>query len=354
MKLSPNSALLTCLLAVLSLASVAQKGPAPVFVQEVRLQSLSDSIEALGTLRANEATTLSASVTETVTAIHFDDNQRVNAGDILIEMTSAEEHAQLEQARSTLEEAERQYARLLTLQKERLTTEAQLDQQKAAVEAASAQLLGVQSRLQDRLILAPFAGVVGLRDISVGALVRPGDVITTLDDISVMKLDMTVPSMHLDKITTGIEVLAKATALKNREFRGTLSSIGSRVDPVTRSVTARALIRNDQQVLRPGLLMTVELREQARQAIAINEEAIIQEGRRSYVYVVSTTTEPNLAEKRQVQLGARQGKLVEITEGLQEGEIVVIHGGMKLRPGAEVQISATSHKSERLPELLTQ
>ncbi|SMF48300.1 membrane fusion protein, multidrug efflux system [Alteromonadaceae bacterium Bs31] len=335
-------------------AFAQQKRPTPVFVQQVDVQTMSETIEALGTLRANEATVISSSVTETITVIHFDDNQHVSAGEVLVEMTSEEEHAQLEQAKSALDEAQRQYARLQTLQKDRLTTESELDQQKAALESAAAQLRGVQSRLQDRLILAPFDGVVGLRNISVGALVRPGDVITTLDDIRVMKLDMTVPSVHLDKIQTGMEVVAKASAYKGTEFRGTLASIGSRVDPVTRSVTARALIPNADALLRPGLLMTVQLKEQGRDAIAIAEEAIIQVGRTSFVYVVDSGAEPKLVEKRQVQLGLRQQGLVEITSGLQQGELLVVHGGMKLRPGSEVTISATRKQGERLPDLLTQ
>jgi len=329
----------------------AQRGPTPVFVQEVQLHSLSEKIEALGTLRANESTVLSASVTETITAIRFDDNQHVSAGDVLVEMTSAEEHAQLEQAISALDEAERQYARLKSLQKSKLTTEAQLDQQKGVVDAATAQLRAVQSRLQDRLILAPFDGVVGLRNISVGALVRPGDVITTLDDISVMKLDMTIPSVHLNKLRVGMDIVASVNAYKNVQFKGTLASIDSRVDPVTRSVVARALIPNPQGTLRPGLLMTVALRDAAREALAVAEEAVIQVGQQAHVFVV-TGDDASTVEKRNVSLGVRQGDIVEISEGLNRGELVVIHGGLKLRPGSEVRITARSNDNERLSELL--
>ena len=340
-------------LALFASNSLAQRPPEAVFVQEIKPQQLVESIEALGTLRANESTLLSATVTETITAIHFDDNQAVKQGDVLVEMTSAEERAQLYQAQSALDEAKRQWQRLQTLRKDNLSTEAQLDQQKTLVDAAAAQLKAVKSRLQDRLIIAPFDGVVGLRNVSLGALVRPGDVITTLDDTRVMKLDITVPSVHLDKIAIGMHIEAQATALKEQQFAGELSSISSRVDPITRSVTARALINNPSGALRPGLLMTVNLEGIGREALTLDEEAVIQVGRKSFVYVVDESKQPNTVEKREVTLGERQKHSVEVLSGLQQGELVVVHGGLKLRPGAEVLISAVMKEQERLEQLLS-
>jgi len=330
-----------------------QRAPVSVFAQTVQQQVMVERIEALGTLRADEATVLSASVTETVTVIHFNDNQRVKAGEVLLEMTSAEEHAQLEQAMSRLDEVERQFARLQSLVKNNLTTESQLDQQRAAVEAAAAQLRGVQSRLQDRLIIAPFDGVVGLRNISVGALVRPGDVITTLDDDRTMKLDMTVPSLHLAGMSVDMAISAKVAALGGRTFTGTLASIDSRVDPITRSITARALIPNPERLLRPGLLATVELSSLPREVVAIAEEAIVQIGRQSQVYVLRSSQNSTTVEQRVVVLGRRQPGFVEIVEGLQVGEQVVVHGAMKLRPGAEVSVEALLAPGQRLPDVLS-
>ena len=345
-----------CVLVLPLVSAVAwsQKPSTSVYVQSVSEQAFSESIEALGTLKANEATVLSAGVTETITAIHFDDNQAVKAGDTLVEMTSREEHAQLAEAQAALDEARRQYARLQALYEEKLTNESRLDQQKAAMEASAAQLSAVKSRMQDRLILAPFDGVVGLRNISVGALVQPGDLITTLDDISEMKLDITLPSVHLNKVQPGLEVIAKAGALNGQSFSGSLVSISPRIDPVTRSVTARARISNKDGLLRPGMLMTVMLKGAQRQALSVAEEALVQVGRSSFVYVVNVDKEPNVVEKREVNLGARQADIVEITSGLNPGELVVVHGAMKLRPGVEVLIAAKSSGAERLPELLKQ
>jgi len=350
--------LFVLLLAVMvSEAVIAQPAPTPVFVQRITARPLVEKLEALGTLRANEATVLSATVTETITAVHFDDNQLVKAGQVLVEMTSSEEHAQLEEAMSALDEAERQFARVQSLAKTNLATAAQLDQQRAAVEAATAQLRTMQSRLEDRLIIAPFSGVVGLRNISVGALVRPGDIITTLDDNSVMKLDMNVASVHLEHIRPGMQIAAKAAAFSQRVFKGEIISIGSRIDPITRSVVVRARIENDEGLLRPGMLMTTTLLKPARKSLVINEEALTQVGQRSYVYVLEgepqrDNKEPIVVRQRNVTLGIRQKGVVEVVEGLNEGEHIVVHGALKLRDGSTVTVTAVAEPGERLSDWL--
>jgi membrane fusion protein (multidrug efflux system) len=326
----------------------------PVFVQTVEREPLIQTIEALGTLRANESVTLSATVTETISAIHFNDGERVKAGQVLVEMTNTEERARLAEARSNLEEAERQYRRVRSLNNSNLSSESILDERRRAYEIAKAQVQQVESRLQDLQIVAPFDGVVGLRNVSVGTLVRPGDTITTLDDDSVMKLDMSVPSVYLDVLRPGLKVTAKARALNNRAFTGEIASIGTRVDPVTRSVQVRALIANEDRQLKPGLLMRVELQKPAREALVIAEEAVILRGNRAQVFVVDNSTTPATALARQVTLGARQPGVVEVTSGLNEGELVVVHGTMKIRNGSEVRIAAKLTGDENLQELLKQ
>ena len=226
-------------------------------------------MEVLGTLRANESVDITATVTDTITVIHFEDGQRVNSGDILVEMTSKEEHALLEEELSTLAEAEKQYNRLTPLVARGAASKSLLDQRERERSSAQARLRAIESRLQDRLIKAPFSGVVGLKNISVGALVEPGDVITTLDDDSVMKLDFNVPAIHLASLERGIPIKARSSAYGGREFEGEVISIGSRIDPVTRSITVRALIDNQDRLLKPGLLMTAELLKNRRDAIVI-------------------------------------------------------------------------------------
>ena len=328
--------------------------PVPVFVKAASVEPFAEKIEALGTLRANEAASLSTTVTETITAIHFDDGQRVKTGNVLVEMTNTEEHAQLEEARSTLREAERQYQRIKGLVKSNLASQSLLDEQRAAFETAQAKLHATQSRLQDRLVVAPFDGVVGLRQVSVGALVTPGDIVTTLDDDSVMKLDMSVPAIFLDSLRPGLTVTALSTDLDGRQFEGRITSLDSRVDPVTRALTVRALIPNPQRDLKPGMLMTVILQKPPRDSLMIPEEALVQEGFNQYAFVVNTTTQPATVTKRKLTIGSRRPGTVVVTAGIAEGELVVTHGVMRLNQGTAVIITATQEGKETLSELLQQ
>ncbi len=324
----------------------------PVFITETKLATIEDRIEALGTLRANESVELTASVTETVTAINFDDGDRVKAGQVLVQMTNDEEQAQLREARVTVDEAKRQYERIKSLRAQQSASESQLDEQQRVWEASRARLAAIESRLADRLLRAPFAGVIGLRNVSIGALVEPGDVITTLDDDSVMKLDFSVPAVYLAALVPGMPVTAITRAWQGQLFEGRVKSIDSRVDPVTRTVIVRALLSNSDYALRPGMLMQVELQSQRREAIIIPEECLVAQGQKQFVYVVDSAD--NKVERREVRIGTRRPGEVEIIEGLVVGELVITDGTLKLRPGNKVSIRAKDDGTTKLHQLLEQ
>lgn len=338
-------------------ASAQDRGPQPVIVHEVRIDRFVDRVEALGTLRANETVELTATVTERVTAVNFNDGQRVEKGDILVEMTSLEQRALLDEARSTLREAQEQYDRIAPLATSGFASTALLDERRRQVDTARARLSAIQAQLNERIVVAPFSGVVGLRNISVGALVQPGTSITRIHDDSVMKLDFSVPATFLGTVREGLNVVAKSAALGGRVFEGRVSSIDNEIDPVTRSFVVRALIENKERVLKPGLLMTVELLKDPRDAIVVPEEAIIPEGRtRTIVFVVNRDGNAltGTAERRTVIVGARRPGEVEILEGLTPGELVVTHGGMRVRPGQNVTIKAIEHEDAPIADLLDQ
>ncbi len=333
--------------------AAAQAQPAqPVIVGEVIESRFTDRLEALGTLRANETVQLTATVTETVTALHFDDGATVDAGQILVEMTSAEEHALLEEARSQADEAERQLNRFQALADNGTAPRIVLDERRRDYETAMARLRAVESRLQDRLITAPFAGSVGLRNISVGALVEPGDVVTTLHDTSVMKLDFPVPATFLTAIAPGLPIEARSRALGDRVFPGTVSSIDTAIDTTTRSVMVRAILPNPDGLLRPGLLMAVDLHKNPRDALVIAEEALIPIGRDAFVLVVDASNGEPAAVRRQIEIGARRPGQVEIVSGLSLGDLVVTHGAIRVRPGQPVSITAIDDGETPLPALL--
>ncbi|WKZ56737.1 MAG: efflux RND transporter periplasmic adaptor subunit [Bdellovibrionota bacterium] len=324
----------------------------PVFVATARQDMFSDRIEALGTLRANESVTLTATVAETVRAIHFEDGQRVEKGQVLAEMTSAEEHALLEEARAESKEAALQFERLRPLMDRGAVPASTADERKRNLQTAEARLRAIESRLDDRLIVAPFAGKVGLRNISVGALVSPGDVITTLDDDSIMKLDFSVPSVFLSSLKPGLKIVARGRGTLKDAYEGTLSSIDSRIDQATRSVLVRAVLPNEERSLVPGLLMTVELVSNPRQALMIPEEALIALGKKSFVLRVLPQGEGSSVERREVVLGARRPGEVEIVGGLNAGDTVVVHGTMQARPGVPIRILSTLAPGQSVEEVL--
>lgn len=338
-----HCAALSVFLTSFAMPATAQKPgkgkPQPVIVAAARLAEFVDRVEALGTTRANETVRVTATVTETIVKIHFDDGQRVRAGDVLVELEKSEEEADFRAAEAVVTERRLAFERARDLESRKFAATAQLDERRAALQQAEAQKDAIQSRIDKRVIRAPFDGIVDIRNISVGALVEPGDLITTLYDLSVIKVDVTVPATYLATLKPGLPILAKARAVNNRTFQGELRSVGAQVDPVSRSIIARAILPNPDGLLRPGLLMTVELLKNARQAVIIPEEALIPRGRDNFVLVVDESA-GNKARRQKVAVGARRPGEVEILEGLREGEKVVTHGTTRVRPGQAVTITS--------------
>ena len=323
-----------------------------VIVQAVTSQPLESRIEALGTLRANESIRLTSNVTKTVTNINFDDGQRVKKGQVLVEMTNAEERALLDEARFNMEEARKQMERVRSLVETRAASQSLLDQRMREYESAHARYLAIDARLQDLHLDAPFSGVVGLRNISVGALVSPGDLITTINDDSRMKLDFTVPAIYLRSLQVDLPIMARSRALGDKVFEGKIYSIDNQIDPVTRAITVRALLPNDDRELKQGMLMSINLYANKREALVISEAALVPLGSDNFVFVVQPQGETLTVERRQVTIGQRLRGFVEILNGLEADEKVVTHGLQKIRAGTLINITAEETGEESLSELI--
>lgn len=329
-------------------------GKTPVIIAEVKKQEVVEQMEALGTLRANESVSLATTVSEIVTAIHFEDGQQVKKGDVLLEMDAAEEKAQLAEEQSNVEEAQKQVDRLAPLAKQGAASKSQLDEWQRELETAKARVAAVQARIDNRRIVAPFDGVVGLRMVSPGALVQPGTDITTLQDNSSMKLDFYVPSLYLPDLYEGMKISARARALNNRVFTGEITAIDNKVDPVTRSVTVRAWIPNEDGMLKAGLLMLVDLQKAPRQAIVIPEESVIPEGRKDFVLILDESGDVLTTVRREVELGQKRPGEIEVVSGIEVGEKIVTHGTLRVRPGDPVEIRAVQTGDETIGEMLEQ
>lgn len=325
----------------------------PVIVFDAVSDTSTDRIEALGTLRANEEAEVTASITEIISEIRFSDGQRVNQGDLLVAMTNRQQLAELEAAEAEFEEALRQYERTRELAREGTESASVLGTRQRDMNTARGRLRQVESRLEDRLVKAPFDGVVGLRNVSVGTLVSPGTVITTLIDDEVMKLDFTVPELFLSALEIGVDVVAHSRAWPDHDFAGVVTSIDNRIDPATRAIKVRAEIPNKDRLLRPGMLMTLTLRTNQRESIIIPEEAIISLAREHYLFVVDDNGDELRAHRRRVDIGARWPGEVEIVDGLEAAERVVIHGGFQLSDGDEVKVQAVATRGTPLSEYIS-
>jgi membrane fusion protein (multidrug efflux system) len=300
-------------------------------------REIADRVEALGTTSSWESIELRPTVTEVVSAIRFTDGQTVARGDVIVELAQQEEAAKLAEARAYLDEQLREVRRIEGLVARRSLPQNQLDERRTLADIARARLQAAEAALADRTIRAPFAGVLGLRNVSPGALVTPETVITTLDDVAALRLDFTVPSTLLERLRTGEEVKAVSPAFGGREFSGTVTGIDSRVNPVDRSVTVRARIDNADRLLKPGMLLTVDLHHDTRNALLVPEEALVHYQRDHFVLVVDRA-DGNRLERRKVGLGTRIPGSAEIVSGLEEGELIVVEGLTTARPGQQVRL----------------
>jgi membrane fusion protein (multidrug efflux system) len=317
--------------------SAAKKtgGDRPVAVTTTIAQprAFSDALPALGTAQARESVTITAKVSDVVTRLSFDSGQRVRAGQLLADMNSRAQQADVAAAEAALRDAEQQLRRGGELAQQQLLARGQYDTLRANRDAAAASVQAKRASVGDRSIRAPFAGVLGLRQVSLGALVAPGAVITTLDDDSRIKLDFTLPEVALSSLAPGQSITASSDAWPGTRFEGRIANIDSRVDPETRAIRVRAEIPNEDGKLRPGMLLRVRVQLPPRQALLLPELAVQQEAEQSSVFRVGAGAK---VEQVPVKLGTRTGGQVEIASGLKPGDRIVVEGTVKLHAGARV------------------
>ncbi len=335
-----------------AMASAKAPGPAAkgkgggeaVLVQTAAVQTriFSDAIQALGTAQARESIVITPKVSDTIRAIRFESGQRVQRGQVLVELTSVEQQADLAEAVADNAAAQENLRRFQTLFDRGFAPRAQLDAARASADAAQARVDAGRSRMSDRVMRAPFSGVMGLRLASPGQLVAPGDQIGTLDDLSEIKLDFDVPEAQLARVQPGVPIAARTAAFADASFDGRIAQVDSRVSPQTRTMRVRALLPNPGERLRPGMLMTVEIRSNPRQALAAPEPAVVDDAAGPYVYIAATGDHGLTAQKRLVHIGQRVDGFVEITDGLAEGDQVIVEGVQRVRPDAPVRLGAPS------------
>lgn len=314
----------------------------PVVVAQVEEVEFADVITAAGNARAKESVAVTSKVADIIKQVLFDSGDHVEAGQVLAELVDTEERAAANEVRTTLVEAERKHARMAELAESGYVAAQMRDEAESDAKRAAAQLVAVEARMTDRRIRAPFAGVVGLRNVTAGERIDTDTVIATLNDVSVIKVDFAAPERFLSTIEPGQRLSARVAAYPDELFHGQVTSIDNQVDRASRSVTVRAEIPNDDGRLVPGMLLGVEVHRDERRRPAIPESALMRQADQAYVYVVEEgggDGEGQVARRRDVEVGLRANGRVEILTGVRAGELVVADGTHRTRDGAMVRVS---------------
>jgi membrane fusion protein (multidrug efflux system) len=310
-----------------------------VKVTTAKLAEFKDSIEAIGTARANEQVYITSKYSDLVEKIFFNDGQLVKQGDVLVRLNNQEELAKVSELEANLSESVAQLKRFQELLSSKATSKSLVDQQEAQTKAIAAQLQSARTKLSDLNIKAPFDGLLGFREVSLGAYINAGDVITSLDDLSLIKVDFTVSERFLPTIKRGQSVFALSSAYKNVQFIGKISSIDTRINPVTRSLKVRAEIPNENLTLRPGMLLNIEVVRQVETLLQLPESAIIPVEDKHFVFVIEgKNSQEQTAVRKSIIIGRRLPGVVEVLEGLSQEELIVTEGALKLQDGAKVKV----------------
>jgi membrane fusion protein, multidrug efflux system len=309
--------------------------PIPVEAVLVTVGSMTEGIEAVGTLQAIASIVIRPEMAGVIRRIHFMDGQFVERGVPLIELDQEELQAQVHQAAAQERIAHVTYERLkrLSTQQTTIVPAQQVDEARLALQAAAANSVLYATRLKKAILRAPFSGTVGLRRVSVGDYVQPGHDMVNLEDLETLHVDFKVPEVWLSKLAAGQQLGVTTDAFPGVVFEGHVTAIDPRMDSVNRTVAVRAAVPNPERRLRPGLFATVDVTvDQNRQALLIPEEAVLAQRDRTKVFRIEDGT----LRSAEVTIGQHQAGMVHVRSGLKEGDRIVRTGIHKLHDGMRV------------------
>lgn len=303
----------------------------------VSIDTVIEDIRAVGTLGPNESVVISSEISGRIARIGFREGEAVKAGDVLIELDDAILKAELDKVRSDLSLARANRERALTLANQGSGTQRARDEAEAAYQAQQANLALAEARLEKAALTAPLSGIVGLRNVSVGAYVVPGQRIVELSDVDTLKVDFRVPELNASQIRVGQKILISADAVPGATFEGNIYAIDPIVDINGRAIRLRAQVPNPDGRLSPGFFTRIRIViDQRQNAMLVPESAIIPLDGKIMVYRVVN----GRAVQTEVVIGQRLPGLVEIRRGLSANDTVVSAGQQRLRNGVAVQIVA--------------
>jgi membrane fusion protein, multidrug efflux system len=307
-----------------------------VAVKAVR-ESVSENLRVVGTVLANENVDLKPDVDGRVVAIHFEEGQRVEAGQLLLELNSGETEAMLTEAEASLRWAQSKWDRTQELLKNKTMSIQEADEAHAQADMATAKVTQINQRLRDMKIRAPFGGIIGARQISPGQVVTKATSIATLSDLDPVKVEGNIPERFLALAKPGAKYQISIAAFPGERFEGELYFVAPQIDPINRTALVKAKIPNADLRLKPGMFASADLTLRVKEeAIVIPEAALMPQGDSFAVIVVDADL---TAQMRPVKPGVRMAGRAEILEGLKPGETVVVEGWQKTRPGGKVVLA---------------
>ncbi|MCC5805112.1 MAG: efflux RND transporter periplasmic adaptor subunit [Opitutales bacterium] len=296
-------------------------------------QRFERSLRLNGTLLAREGIEVRPEISGVVREVGFREGGFVEEGTPLLRLDDRELQAELRSVQAELALAERNEERLDDLRARGATSQRDYDEALSRLNVLRARVELLETRISKSAVRAPFSGVVGLRRVSPGDFVTPQEVITVLNAIDELKVDFSVPERHQGDLREGLSIRVSAGGLTEPR-EGTIQAIEPQVDPATRTLTARAVVNNDDARLLPGNFAVIEL------VFAVNDDAVLVPAtalrpglRETRLFVVKD----DKAEERVVRIGARMERHVEIIEGVEMGDEVVVRGAEALRSGQSVR-----------------
>jgi membrane fusion protein (multidrug efflux system) len=319
---------------------VGGSGGGNITVEAVKVAtvSLPQTITAVGSLRSDESVTLRPEVAGRISAIGFQEGQRVAKGAMLVQLDTAVPEAEVQQARANLTLAKTKYDRAVDLARSNFISSQAKDEADNNLKIAAAALQLAEAKLAKMQLKAPFSGIIGLRSVSVGDYVKEGADLVNLESIDPLKLDFRVPEVFMRQVAVGQSLQVQLDALPGKTFEGKVLAVNPLIDAAGRAVVIRAVVRNPDTSLRPGMFARVRLiTRDAKDALVLPEQALVPQGDQQFVYRVID----NKAVRTRVEVGQRRDAKVEVLDGVTKDDIVVTAGQLKLRDGAPVTVART-------------
>jgi membrane fusion protein (multidrug efflux system) len=318
-------------------AAAAPKRVTQVEAVQVGRRTLADDVTAVGTLRSAESVMLRPELAGRIARIAFDEGRPVKKGEVLVQLDDAVEAAEHARARAALGLAQANYKRNQDLFGRKFVSQRALDEAAANLRVAEAEARVAEARMRRMAVRAPFDGIVGIRNVSVGDYVKEGEDLVNLEAIETLKVDFRVPERYLSGLRVGQTVALLADALPGQQFDSRVVAIDPLVAAQDRAVLMRATLDNAAHALRPGMFARVRLTLSERpDVLVVPEQAIMTTPEGPRVFRIESDAAKSVA----VRLGARQGTWVEVAEGLNEGDTIVTAGQIKIRDGAAVKVVA--------------